>query len=174
LILVAAAAVIARTRRSFAVAVLLALPVAGFQMLSFAWAEPHYLIWSWAFASCFYFTTISLLLRYVLRRNVMSTDKLYGAAALYLMLGVMWAYFYGIIQHFHPGTFAPAGAPLSLFDLLYFSFAALTTAGFGDIVPLLPVARGRDARTGHRRALSRNSDRACLRHVFDRGRWRTR
>jgi hypothetical protein len=141
-ILLAAVAAVGRTRLSFVIAVLLALPVAGFQVLGIVWTEPRYLMLSWAFSSCFYFTTLSLLLRYVLLPSVMNTDKLYGAAAAYLMLGIMWAYFYGIIQYFHPGAFTPAGAPLNLFDLLYFSFAVLTTAGFGDIVPVLPVARG--------------------------------
>jgi len=141
-ILLAAVAAVGRTKLSFVTAVLLALPVVGFQVLGIVWAEPHYLMLSWAFGSCFYFTTLSLLLRYVLLPSVMNTDKLYGAAAAYLMLGIMWAYFYGIIQYFYPGAFTPAGAPLNLFDLLYFSFAVLTTAGFGDIVPVLPAARG--------------------------------
>lgn len=141
-ILLAAVAAVGRTKLSFAIAVLLALPVVGFQVLGIVWTEPRYLVLSWAFGSCFYFTTLALLLRYVLLPDVMNTDKLYGAAAAYLMLGIMWAYFYGIIQYFYPGAFAPAGAPLTLFDLLYFSFAVLTTAGFGDIVPVLPVARG--------------------------------
>ena len=58
------------------------------------------------------------------------------------MLGVTWAYFYGVIQYFFPGAFAPAGAPLNQLDFLYFSFTVLTTVGFGDIVPVHPVARG--------------------------------
>ena len=81
-------------------------------------------------------------MRYVLLPEVMNADKLYGAAAAYLMLGIMWAYFFGIVQHYYPGAFGHADAPLTPFDLLYFSFAVLTTAGFGDIVPVLPVARG--------------------------------
>jgi hypothetical protein len=141
-ILLAAVAAVGRTKLSFAIGVLLALPVVGFQVLGIVWMESHYLVWSWAFGSCFYFTTLALLLRYVFLPHVMNTDKLYGAAAAYLMLGIMWAYFYGIIQYFYPGAFAPAGAPLALFDLLYFSFAVLTTAGFGDITPVHAVARG--------------------------------
>jgi hypothetical protein len=141
-ILLAAVAAVGRTRLTFVVAVLLALPVVGFQVLSFARADPGYLVWSWVFAAGFYFMTLALLLRYVLLPDVMNADKLYGAAAAYLMLGIIWAYFYGIVQFFYPGSFTPAGAPLNLFDLIYFSFAVLTTAGFGDIVPVLPVARG--------------------------------
>jgi len=141
-ILLAAVAAVGRTKLSFAIAVLLALPVIGFQVLGIVWTEPLYLVLSWAFGSCFYFMTLALLLRYVLFPDVMNTDKLYGAAAAYLMIGIMWAYFYGIVQYFYPGAFTPAGAPLTLFDLIYFSFTVLTTTGFGDIVPALPVTRG--------------------------------
>jgi len=141
-ILLAVVAAVGRTRFLFAAAVLLALPVVGFQVLGITWSEPRYLMLSWVFGAFFYFTALFLLLRYVLFPYVMNTDKLYGAASVYLMLGILWAYLYGIIQYFYPGSFAPAGAPLSLFDLIYFSFAALTTAGYGDIAPVLPVSRG--------------------------------
>jgi hypothetical protein len=141
-VLLAAVVAVGRTRRLYVVAVLLGLPVLGFQIAGLVAAEPFYLVLSWAFGACFYFWTIALLLRYVLLPEVMNANKLYGAGAIYLMLGVTWAYFYGVIQYFYPGSFAPAGAPLLQFDFLYFSFAVLTTAGFGDIVPVHPVARG--------------------------------
>src|SRR5258706_1219717 len=141
-ILLSAVAAVGRTKRSFIIATLVGLPVVGFQLLGFVREEPLYLVYSWAFGSGFYCIALVLLLRYVLLPEGMNSDKLYGAAAAYLMLGIVWAYWYGIIQYFYPGAFSPAGAPLSLFDLLYFSFAVLTTAGFGDIVPVAAVARG--------------------------------
>jgi len=141
-ILLAAVVAVGRTMRLYVIAMLLGLPVAGFQVAGLMWAEPFYLVLSWLFGACFYFWTLALLLRYVLLPEVMNANKLYGAGAIYLMLGVTWSYFYGIIQYFYPGSFAPAGAPLNQFDFLYFSFAVLTTAGFGDIVPVHPVARG--------------------------------
>lgn len=141
-VLLAAVVAVGRTRRLYVVAVLLGLPVLGFQVAGLLLAEPFYLMLSWAFGACFYFWTIALLLRYVLLPEVMNANKLYGAGAIYLMLGVTWAYFYGVIQYFYPGSFAPAGAPLNQLDFLYFSFTVLTTVGFGDIVPVHPVARG--------------------------------
>jgi hypothetical protein len=141
-VLLSAVVAVGRSLRLYVVAVLLGLPVLGFQVAGIMWAEPEYLMLSWAFGACFYFWTIALLLRYVLLPEVMNANKLYGAGAIYLMLGVTWAYFYGVIQYFYPGSFAPAGAPLNQLDFLYFSFTVLTTVGFGDIVPVHPVARG--------------------------------
>ena len=88
--------------------------------------------------------TIGYLLHYVFQDEVMTADKLYGAAAAYLMLGVLWGYLYAIANHLHPGSFAFGGAVASpLFgELIYFSFTVLTSTGFGDAVPLLRHARG--------------------------------
>jgi len=141
-ILLCAVAAIGRNRDTFIVFALLALPVAGFEAAGLVLEDFYFLLLSWTLSACFYFMTITLLLRYVLLPTVMNTDKLYGAGAIYLMLGIMWAYFYGIIQYFYPGAFATSGPPLTLYDLLYFSFTVLTTVGFGDIAPVHPVARG--------------------------------
>jgi hypothetical protein len=65
-------------------------------------------------------------------------DKLWGAAAAYLLLGLAWAIAYALVQHHVPGSFASGGTPRDLdgADLLYFSFTVLTSTGFGDIVPV--------------------------------------
>ena len=74
----------------------------------------------------------------------MTADKLFGAAAGYLMLGVMWAYFYVLIAYFYPDSFSIGGqpGPIAYHEALYFSITVLTSTGFGDIVPLSRQARG--------------------------------
>ena len=51
-------------------------------------------------------------------------------------------YFYAIVNHLQPGSFALGGAVVSppLSDLLYFSFTVRTSTGFGDMVPVLRYA----------------------------------
>ena len=80
--------------------------------------------------------TIALLLRYVFAREVMNTDRLWGAASAYLLIGVLWGYLFTIVDRAWPGSFSVRGelAPLNLIDLIYFSFSTVTTTGFGDIV----------------------------------------
>jgi hypothetical protein len=91
-----------------------------------------------------YAATVGYQLHYVFQRDVMTADKLYGAAAAYLMLGVLWAFLYAITNHFQPGSFAFGGTVASptFADLVYFSFTVLTSTGFGDAVPLQRYARG--------------------------------
>ena len=143
-VLVAAVAAVGRTRKSFVFALLLTLPVMGFQLAGLLHENRQYLLWSWFFGATFYFATLMFLLRYVFSSDVMNADKLFGAAAAYMLLGIMWAYFYMISQHFHVGTFTLYGSPvpaMSPQELIYFSFTTLTTAGFGDIAPLHPGTR---------------------------------
>ena len=143
-VVVAAVAAVGRTQLSFVTALLLAAPTLFFQWLAVDNDDVQFLLHSWAFGAVLYALTIGYLLRYVFQDDVMTADKLYGAAAVYLMLGMLWAYLYAIADHFQPGSFAFGGASVSpaIDDLLYFSFTVLTTTGFGDAVPVLPYARG--------------------------------
>ena len=87
--------------------------------------------------------TIVLLLRYVFDRSVMTSDRLWGAAASYLMIGVLWSFLYALIDGAGTGAFSIRGsiAPMDFMDLIYFSYSTLTTTGFGDIVPVTRLAR---------------------------------
>jgi Ion channel len=144
LILLTAIAAVGRSRGAFLIGVLLAVPTVGFQLLGLSLSETRYLALAWMFGAGFYFVTIVYLLRYVFSPDVMSIDKLYGAASVYLMLGLLWFYFYLLANYFFPGSFSSGGgaaADLSAGHLIYFTFTVLTTTGFGDITPVLPLAR---------------------------------
>jgi hypothetical protein len=73
--------------------------------------------------------------------------RVQGAVALYLIIGLMFAHLYGLLDALVPGAFANVPSGLSVHavfyreHLLYFSFETLTTTGYGDIVPLHRVAR---------------------------------
>jgi hypothetical protein len=73
----------------------------------------------------------------------MTADKLFGAAAAYLMLGSFWAIIYALTNLFYPSSFAGLGESQKsdLMDYLYFSYTVLTSTGFGDIVPKSRQAR---------------------------------
>ena len=105
--------------------------------------EINLLALSFASGGALYLVAVVYLLRYVMRRDVLTHDKLYGAAATYLLLGVAWAYLYAMLQHVVPGSFALGGTAVdvNLRELAYFSFTVLTTTGFGDFTPVHPLAR---------------------------------
>ena len=71
--------------------------------------------------------------------------RIYGAIAVYLILGILWANAYVLIYLIQPAAFqfAPGAQafepPIS--EMVYFSFVTLTTIGFGDITAVHPMAR---------------------------------
>ena len=98
LVVVAAVAAVGRAQLSFVIALLLAAPALLFQLLAIDGGDSQYLLHSWAFGAALYASTIGYLPRYVFQHDVMTADKLYGAAAAYLMLGVLWTYFYAVAK----------------------------------------------------------------------------
>ena len=138
-ILVAAVAAVERSINSFVIAVILGLPTLCFQILALQSGLPGQFALSWGFGAVFYAFTIAHLLHYVLRWDMMTADKLYGAVATYAMIAILWAYLYGVLQYFYPGAFAYHGATktLDMAELIFYSFTVLTTAGFGDVTAQL-------------------------------------
>ena len=143
-LLLAAIAAVGRTTLSFVIALLLAIPAVWFQYTGLWHDDDWELAKSWMFSAGLYFVTTVYLLRYVFQPTVMTPDKLFGAAAVYLMIGVLWAYIYAIIGFFYPQSYMIVGQPghLVYADALYLSITVLTSTGFGDITPLTRQARG--------------------------------
>ncbi len=144
LVLISAVAAVGKSKASFGLALGLALPTMLFQVLAVTTGDTTKQFLFWGFATAFYLLALGSLLRYVFREDVITTDKLHGAAAAYLMLAVLWTYAYALIQADVPGAFSVGGVAdrvLSDVELLYFSITVLTSTGFGDIVPLSTLAR---------------------------------
>lgn len=99
-----------------------------------------------ASASALFFGVLSCLITArVFRGGNINIFRIYGAIAVYLLLGIMWGELYIIIYLLEPNAFyfLPAtqyGEP-PISELIYFSFVSLTTMGYGDIVPIHPMAR---------------------------------
>src|SRR5438034_1593191 len=71
-------------------------------------------------------------------------DRITGAVVLYLLIGLVWAVAYGIVDEHSPGAFTGAGGGEGGYGLgrwVYFSFVTLTTVGYGDISPVARAAR---------------------------------
>ncbi|MBV8270779.1 MAG: voltage-gated potassium channel [Cupriavidus sp.] len=143
-LLIATVAAVGRTTLSFVIVLALALPAMWFQYLGLWRDDDSSLAVSWMFSAALYFITAAYLLRYVFQPRIMTPDKLFGAAAAYLLIGVLWAYIYASVGFFYPNSYMIVGQPgrLVYADALYFSITVLTSTGFGDITPLTRQARG--------------------------------
>jgi hypothetical protein len=74
-------------------------------------------------------------------------ETLQAAFCAYLLLGLVWAFLYALMEVAAPASFrlqqGPPGAPsrrLIFIRLFIFSYATLTGTGFGDVSPASPFA----------------------------------
>jgi len=92
----------------------------------------------------FFVAATWVTVKQVLFSGQVDGNTIVGAIAVYLLLGMIWAMLFALLELLVPGSFrglSSTGANADFMDLLYFSFVSLTTMGFGDITPVLPLAR---------------------------------
>jgi hypothetical protein len=80
----------------------------------------------------------------IFKKKLVRADDVLGAACGYLLAGVAWAHVFQVCEIVSPGSFSVSASMLGQFAtpqdrvaaFNYFSFATLTTTGYGDITPL--------------------------------------
>jgi len=93
---------------------------------------------------CFLVWMTWLAVRQVLFTGSITSNDIVGAICIYMLLGLIWAILYLLLALTTPGAFngLPQAPWLDNFAAaVYFSFVTITTLGYGDISPALPVAR---------------------------------
>ena len=78
----------------------------------------------------------------VFRSGPITHMRIEGAIAVYLLLGFGWAHAYHMVAILNPHSFGGFGSnTTAISGWMYYSFVTLTTLGYGDIVPIRPIAR---------------------------------
>jgi hypothetical protein len=89
-------------------------------------------------------TVGTIVARAVFRRGRVTYHRIVGAVLLYLLVAVGFASLFAFVGLSIPDAFKGVAfednAALAS-ELFYLSFVTLTTTGFGDIVPVHPLAR---------------------------------
>ncbi len=97
------------------------------------------------FAGFFFFLYVILILfDMIIKSKDITENTLYGAVCIYLLLGLLWASIYGLIEEIIPGaifTVEHTNQHLTPNELIYFSYTTLTTLGYGDITSITPIGR---------------------------------
>ena len=87
--------------------------------------------------------TAAIVIR-VFEEGRINIHRIQGAVAAYLLLGVIWSGCYRLVMQANPGAFnlpAVADEGTMMSKLVYFSFATLTTVGYGDVTAVDTAAR---------------------------------
>ena len=100
-----------------------------------------------------YFIVIIYLFQYIIMEEDINDDLIYASLLGYFMIAIGFAHAYGVLDKLGCLKFDPeeAVAGKNSWNYLYYSFSTLTTLGYGDIVPVSPLARrlsGIEAATG--------------------------
>lgn len=92
------------------------------------------------------FGFLVIVLWQVFREGPVTIHRIQGAVAAYLLLSILFAAAYSLLEFMHPGAFQipmahdPVDGQMNR-AFYYFSVVTLTTTGFGDITAVSPHAR---------------------------------
>jgi hypothetical protein len=88
---------------------------------------------------------VRIVLLVMFREGPVTWSRMQGGVAAYLLIGLAWASAFQLVEQLHSGSFhfitEPTDAEQLTSKMVYFSFATLTTVGFGDVLPVYPFAR---------------------------------
>jgi hypothetical protein len=123
--------------------------LAGSSMIALLGAHFHPVHWlvvaSWTLLVIFFAMASIGLFRYLGMPGPVTNGRIYGSVSLYFILAIFWFAIYHLIEALYPGSFSwssPQDSATTLHGtLLYFSMVTLTTLGYGDVLPVNPIAR---------------------------------
>ena len=76
--------------------------------------------------------TVVIIVDGVLKLDTVTVQSIYAALSAYMLIGLMFAAFYGAIDGLGGTDFFVNGEPANIRTYQYFSFTTLTTLGYGD------------------------------------------
>lgn len=88
-----------------------------------------------------------IMLRFMLSRGSIDSERIFAALNVYLMIGLICGVVFCIFEEQWPGSFAlqssfvRGGHKVVLEHGIYFSYVTLGTLGYGDIIPISGPAR---------------------------------
>lgn len=122
----------------------LALPAIALLALQALVGWEHLLWLSAALEAALYFYAAGSLIAYMLEDRRATTDELFAAGATFTLLAWAFAYVFVCLQVLQPGSFSAAvnaEQPRTWTELMFLSFAVLSSTGIGDVIPIRPLAR---------------------------------
>lgn len=150
--LLAALFAVSRGRVTQIIGILLAAPAIILLGMNALLERDGFIIPSYIFAIVFLGYTVCVLVNYLFAASRVTVNAICASISTYLLLGVLGAIAYSLVDILEPGSFAFAmtdaggqgvmrfGGEWSFYSI-YYSFVTLTTLGVGDITPVSPIAK---------------------------------
>ena len=94
------------------------------------------------FGSLFFAYAAINILRIIVKSEEVTRETIFAAIVAYLLIALMWAFLYMILELVSPGSFSfpDWGSRGETMQFEYLSFVTITTLGYGDITPVTDQA----------------------------------
>ena len=124
---------------------LLAAPATVLLLIQAATRSNDLQAYSSGFEAVLYFYAAAGLIAYMLADHIITRDEMWAVGATFTLLAWAFAYVFVVVQAVEPGSFTGGereGPERTWMELLYMSFANLTSVGLSDVTAIKPFARG--------------------------------
>ena len=122
----------------------IALPAILLQIIQAFQPQPLLLAVSAGLEAAFYFYAAGSLIAYMMADRHATTDELFAAGATFTLIAWAFTWLFVLLQAVRPGSFGAAVNAEELrtwTELMYLSFALLSSTGIGDVIPLTSIGR---------------------------------
>ena len=109
--------------------------------------QKHILISTFTISAIVFAIVTTLLILQIARTKNINLEVIFEAISGYLLIGIIATITNIIILAFNNNAILFEGSA-SLGDMIYYSFITLTTIGYGEIIPISPMARNISLITG--------------------------
>ena len=90
----------------------------------------------------FFSIVVGKILIQIARSKLVDEGVIMESISAYLLLGILYSLISEVILFYFSGSIVfPDTDILSTADFIYFTFVTMTTLGYGDVLPTLPIAR---------------------------------
>jgi hypothetical protein len=85
---------------------------------------------------------VVVILSFIFSEHEVTINVIYASIVVYLLIAIMWAFIYLVLESIHPGSFATGEGQIEVGRRLYiyYSFVTITTLGYGDVTPTTDLA----------------------------------
>jgi hypothetical protein len=129
---------------AFKISCLLVLVIIGLKIVHQALGNvPGLYLLEITLSTLFFTQMLIIIFEHLLVEQNITGDMIMGSACAFVLLGLIWAYIYYLLEIAQPNSFKAAeqlGDDLGNF--VYYSFVTLTTLGYGDVLAVSKQARG--------------------------------
>ena len=103
----------------------------------------HFLVFvGECFGIAFIAFLVVVILSFIFSEHEVTINVIYASIVVYLLVAIMWAFIYSVLESINPGSFATGEGQIEVGRRLYiyYSFVTITTLGYGDMTPITDLA----------------------------------